>query len=195
MAEAAIDLWVKLLYAAALVLIAAVYWRAYGPSNYLWLSDIAFACIVLAVIFESPLLASMPAVGVLPLEILWAVDFMSGGRTIGIAGYMFDPKYTRFLRSLSLFHLALPPTMLWMLWRYGYDPRAMPLQLVVTWGAVGACYLFTEPEKNINWAFGPGEKPQTRISPRLYFALLLSVFSAVILAMHLLLKWLFPMPA
>jgi hypothetical protein len=37
-----------------------------------------------------------------------------------------------------------------------------------------------------------GEKPQTKISPRLHFGLLLVVFSAVIVATHFLLNWLFP---
>jgi hypothetical protein len=36
-----------------------------------------------------------------------------------------------------------------------------------------------------------GEKPQTRISPRLHFALLLLVFSTVIVGTHFLLSWLF----
>jgi hypothetical protein len=193
--ETLVPLWLKLGYAAFIVVIVPVYWRAYGPSNFLWLSDIGLGCTALAVIFESPLLASMPAVGVLWIEIGWCLDVISGGRLIGLAGYMFDPKYSLFLRSLSLFHVALPPTLIWMLWRYGYDPLALPLQLAVTWGAFWACYLFTDREKNINWVFGVGEKPQTRISPRLHFALLLVVFSAVIVATHFLLVWLFPATA
>lgn len=191
-ADALIPLWLKLGYAALVAVIVVVYWRAYGPSNFLWLSDIALGCVALAVILESPLLASMPAVGVLPLEIIWTVDFLTAGRLIGLAGYMFDPKYTLFLRSLSLFHLALPPTILWMLWRFGYDARALPLQLAVTWASLWFCYLFTDRELNINWVFGPGEKPQARISPRLYFAAVLAVFTAIVLAMHFLLLWLFP---
>jgi hypothetical protein len=34
----------------------------------------------------------MPAVGVLALELGWAIDFLAGGRLIGIAAYMFDEK-------------------------------------------------------------------------------------------------------
>jgi hypothetical protein len=189
--EALIPLWLKFGYVAFVIVLVPVYWRDYGPSNFLWLSDIALFCTALAVLFESPLLASMPAVGVLWIELAWCMDVLTGGRLIGLAGYMFDRKYSLFLRALSLFHLALPPTLIWMLWRFGYDPRALPAQLAVTWVAFWICYLFTDPEKNINWVFGVGEKPQTKISPRLHFALLLGAFSLVILGTHFLLSWLF----
>ena len=56
----------------------------------------------------------------------------------------------------------------------------------------GVCYLFTEREKNINWVFGVGEKPQTKLAPRVHLALLMLVFSAVIVTAHFLLTWLFP---
>jgi len=189
--EALIPLWLKLGYAALILVLVPVYWRAYGPSNFLWLSDIALGTTALAVILESPLLASMPAVGVVWIEIGWCLDIVTGGRLIGLASYMFDPKYSRFLRSLSLFHLALPPTLIWMLWRFGYDPRALPLQLVLTWVVFAVCYAFTDREKNINWVFGVGEKPQSKRPPRVHFALLVVVFTAVIVATHFLLTWLF----
>lgn len=195
MTEALIPLWLKLGYAAFIVVIVPVYWRDYGPSNFLWLSDIALGCTALAVIFESPLLASMAAVGVLWIEIGWCLDVLTRGRLIGLAGYMFDRKYSLFLRLLSLFHVALPPTIIWMLWRFGYDPRALPLQLLLTWVVFAFCYAFTEREKNINWVFGVGEKPQSKLPPRLHLGLLLLVFSAVIVGAHFLLQWLFPTPA
>lgn len=194
-AVAAVPLWLKLGYGVSIVVIAAVYWREYGPSNFLWLSDIALALTALAVIFEYPLFASMPAIGVLPLELVWTVDFIAGGRLFGLAGYMFDPRYSLFLRALSLFHLALPPTLIWMLFRFGYDARALIWQLIVTWTALVVCYAFTAPDKNINWVFGPGTEPQKKMPPLRYLALLLLVQTfAVILPMHFLLSYLFGAP-
>jgi hypothetical protein len=58
-----IPLWLKLGYGVAVPVIAAVYWHAYGPQNYLWLSDIALALTAAAVWTGSRRLASMPAVG------------------------------------------------------------------------------------------------------------------------------------
>jgi hypothetical protein len=188
---ALVPLWLKLAYGVSVPLIAIVYWRAYGPSNFLWLSDIALLCTALAVITENGLLASMPAVGVLPLELAWTLDFLAGGRLIGLAAYMFDPRYSRFLRALSLFHLALPPTLIWMLFRFGYDPTALVWQAIVTLAALGVSYGLTEPDKNINWVFGPGERPQKRLPPLLYLALELLVITAIMLAMHVLLERVF----
>jgi hypothetical protein len=179
-------------YGLAIPVIAAVYWRAYGPSNFLWLSDIALLFTFAALVTRHPLLASMPAVGVLPLEIAWTLDFLARGRLIGIAAYMFDTKLPRRLRALSLFHLALPPTLIFLLYRYGYDERALLLQTLLTWIVFVAVYALTDPAKNINWVFGPGETPQQRLPPPVYLGLyMLALPLAVFWPMHLLLARLF----
>jgi hypothetical protein len=189
--EGLVPLWLKVAYGVFVPLLIVVYWPRYGPSNFLWLSDIALFFAAAAVILESPLLASMPAVGVLPLEIFWTIDFILLGR-FGLTSYMFDAKYPLWLRAISLFHLALPPTLIWMLYKFGYDPRAYPAQVALTIVVLVFCYAFTDPEKNINWVYGPGEKPQRKISPRLYFAILVPVITlGVVTPMHFLLSWLF----
>jgi hypothetical protein len=78
--EGMVPLWLKIAYGVFVPFLIVVYWPRYGPSNFLWLSDIALFMIAGAVIFEMPLLASMPAVGVLPLEIFWTIDFLLLGR-------------------------------------------------------------------------------------------------------------------
>ena len=187
-----IPLWLKLGYAIAVPVIAAVYWRAYGPSNFLWLSDVALVFTLAALLSENPLLASMPAVGVLPLEIAWTIDFLAGGRLIGLAAYMYDAKLPLYLRSLSAFHLALPPTLLFLLHRLGYDGRALFYQTLLMWVVLAVSYLATDPDKNINWVFGPGEKPQQTLPPLVYLGLEmvgLAVFA--LLPMHFILKYFF----
>jgi hypothetical protein len=187
-----IPLWLKLGYAVPVPVIAIVYWTNYGPANFLWLSDIALLFTLAAVLAENPLLASMPAVGVLPLEIAWTIDFLSGGRLIGLAAYMFDPKLPLYLRALSTFHLALPPTLLFLLYRLGYDERALLYQTLLTWAVLIASYLVSPSEQNINWVFGPGSKPQERLPAPLYL-----IFEMIVLALlvfiptHLVLKCFF----
>jgi hypothetical protein len=191
-----IPLALKFASGAFLLLIATVYWREYGPGNFLWLSDIGLACTILAIIFENRLLASMPAVGVLPLEIAWTVDFLSGGRLLGLAAYMFDNRLPLHLRGLSLFHLAIPPVLIFMLYQQGYDPRALVWQTIVTWLALVLSYGLTEPEKNINWVFGPGSAPQHSIPPLLYFGIeLVAIPILVFVPMHFLLRHMFPIVA
>lgn len=184
--------WLTLAYGFAVPVIAVVYWRHYGPANFLWLSDIALACTFASLLTGSSLLASMPAVGVLPLEIAWTLDFIAGGRLIALAAYMFDSKLPLYLRSLSLFHLALPPTILFLLYQFGYDERALIYQTVLTLVVLIVTYLVTDPQQNINWAFGPGNKPQERLPPLVYLALEMLVLPVfVFLPMHLLLNYLF----
>ena len=183
-----IPLWLTLAYALGVPVIAAVYWHAYGPTNFLWLSDIALGFTLLALITGNPLLASMPAVGVLPLELAWTVVFLSGGRLIGLAAYMFDSKLPLYLRSLSVFHLAMPPTLLYLLSRLGYDERALIYQTLLTWCVLIVTYLATDPAKNINWVFGPGKRPQQVMPPLLYLAIEMALFLLVILVTHFVLK-------
>jgi hypothetical protein len=172
-----IDLWVKILYTLSLALVLPVYVVYYGPANFLWFSDIAFILTAVALWSESRLLASTMGVGVLLPELLWNVSFF--GRLIGrvrltdLAGYMFDAKIPLFLRSLSLFHVALPIVLLWMIHTLGYDSRALAVQSLFAWIILPLTYGLTDPAKNINWVFGPGSRPQERISPRLYLGLLM----------------------
>lgn len=188
-----VPVWLKLGYGSFLSVLVPVYWRAYGPGNFLWLSDIALGSTAAAVIFERGALAGMMAVGVLPLELAWTADFMTAGRALGLAGYMFDGSKPRFLRALSLFHLALPPTLFWLLCRFGYDRRSLARQTALTWLVLPLSYALTKPDENINWVFGPGQSPQTRIPPLLYLALEMAVLPfAVFLPTHLALSRLFP---
>jgi hypothetical protein len=184
-----IPLWLTLAYGVAVPVIAVVYWCSYGPANFLWLSDVALGFTFAALLTGDRLIASMPAVGVLALELAWTADFLTGGRIIGLAAYMFDPKLPLYLRALSLFHLALPPTLVFLLYRLGYDRRALIYQTLLTWIILIVTYLATEREQNINWVFGPGSKPQRLLPPSLYLALEMVVLPLfVFLPTHLVLE-------
>jgi hypothetical protein len=171
----------------------------YGWANFLWLSDIALFGTILALWLDSALIASMMAVGALVLETAWIIDFFGHlliRRTLlGLSDYMFDPHNPVFIRALSLFHLVLPGLVFWMVWRLGYDSRAWLLQTLLTWVILLATYFFTNPDQNINWAFGPGTKPQHLLPPMLYlFLVMLVVPLLVYLPTHLALKYLLGKP-
>ena len=190
-----IPLWIKIGYTAMVALIVPVYWLRYGPKNFLWFSDIALLTLVVALWIESALLASMMAVSVLPLELLWNLSYLSGlitGRQIeGLTGYMFNRKYSLFLRSLSLFHVILPPLLLFVMWRLGYDSRALLFQTIVAWVVLPITYL-AKPEENINWVYGLGAERQKRTHPLLWLALLMVLYPlCVYLPTHLLLRAIF----
>ena len=166
-----------------------VYWVHYGPGNFLWFSDIALFAVLLSLWTGWRLPYSMMAVGVLPLEAVWLVDFVSGGSLAGLAAYMFDDAYPLYLRALSLFHLFMPPIIVWMIVRQGYDRRALPAQIILAWVVLPVTWLLTTPEDNVNWVFG-WDGPQDVVHPLVYLGLYMALLPLAYLPMHLLLAWL-----
>jgi len=166
-----IPLWIKVIYSLFVCVLVPVYWQHHGPANFLWASDIALFLVGLALWSERPLLSSMMAIGVLPFEIVWSIDFLSGARLLGVASYMFDEERPVYLRGLSLFHLFLPLIIFFLLHRIGYDRRALAAQTLLTWIVLPVTYFVTDPEANINLVFGWGREPQTLMHPLLYLGL------------------------
>jgi hypothetical protein len=196
----ATPLWLKLAYGGFLCILIPIYWRDYGPGNFLWFSDIALFFTATAVIIERPAwlrpaLIGMVAVGVLPLEIAWCLDFALCGKLLGLTAYMFDAGRPLYLRGLSLFHVALPPTAIWMLFRYGYDRRSLVRQVLLMWVVLPVTYVLTEASLNVNWVFGPGNAPQNVIPPLAYLAIeMVALPLFVALPMDRLLRHLVPAP-
>jgi hypothetical protein len=188
-----IPLWLKLAYTLMTGVIVVIYWRKYGPANFLWFSDVALIGIVPALWLENSLIASTLTVGLLLPETLWNISFfgrlLTGRRLTGLTDYMYEQERPLWLRALSLFHVPLAPVLLWTTWRLGYDPRALPAMLLLCWIVLLVCYRFTDPQRNINWVIGPGgEGVRTRWHPWAYLSLLMFVvFPSVYVLTHLLL--------
>jgi len=179
-----IPLWLKVAYTLMVATIVPVYFVHYGVANFLWFSDIALIVTGIALWDENRLLASMMAVAVLLPEALWNISFfarlLGGVRISGLADYMFDAAIPLWIRALSLFHIPMPLVLLWMLHALGYDPRALAMQTALAWVVFPFTYAVTDPKENINWVFGPGGRPQRRLPPRLYLAVLLIVFPLIV---------------
>lgn len=191
-----VPLWLKIAYTALVALVVPIYWVKYGPANFLWFSDIAFILLVPALWFESPLAVSMMSLSVLLLEIVWNVDFfvrlISGVKLIGLSNYMFDANLPVWLRALSLFHLILPVLLLWLLYRWRYEPHAVIEQTILAWVVLPLSYWFSTPENNVNWTRGFGDQPQTWTPPLLFLLLLMIAFPLVLYVPgHFVLKRLF----
>jgi hypothetical protein len=178
-----LPLWPKVLVTAFICVLVPVYWAKYGPTNFLWFSDIALFGAAAALWLENRLLASMMILAATLPELAWNLDFFSrlifGRHVGGMARYMFDPQLPLWLRGISLFHVALPPLLGWLVYRLGYDPRALPAQTALAWVVLPVCYLATNPARNINWVFGPDGK-QTWMPPLLYLLLLMLFIPACI---------------
>ncbi|SIR47513.1 hypothetical protein SAMN05421545_3799 [Pontibacter lucknowensis] len=191
-----IPLWLPIAYTLFLLVLVPVYWKHYGPGNFLWFSDVALFSVGIVLWTENHLLLSMMAVGVLGLELVWNVDYfgrlLTGRDLLGLSDYMFHPDKSFFLRGLSLFHVFLPAIVIWLLIEWGYDTRAIWYQTALAWIVLPLSYLLTDPKENVNWVFGPGNEPQRAIPGGLYFALAMLFFPlCIFLPSHFILQWLF----
>lgn len=161
-----------------------IYWRQYGPANFLWFSDIALLGLVPALWLENALLVSMLSLSVVFFEALWNLDFFfqlaTGKSLIGLSAYMFDPKIPLFIRGLSCFHIVLPLLLLWALHRLGYDQRAFVWQAIVALVVLPLSYLISNPQENVNWVYGFGQKPQTILPAPLFVVILMVLFPLLV---------------
>lgn len=178
-----IPLWLKLLYTLFVGAAVWVYENFYGPANFLWFSDIALIMTAGALWMESSFLASMMAVAILLPESVWTVAFfgrlLTGLRMGGVTGYMFDHGIPVGIRAISLFHLFLPVLLVWMIYRLGYDRRALVAQTVFGWVVFIATFAVTNPQKNINWVFGVAG-PQQFLPPVAYLVVIMLLMPVMV---------------
>ena len=84
---------------------------------------------------------------------------------IGMTSYMFNQNLSLFTRGLSFFHFWLPFVLVWLIWRIGYDSRALVAQTVLAWIVLLLSYLLTDRSENVNWVYGFGDKQQKWMPP------------------------------
>ena len=145
-----LPLWLKLAYTAFMAVLIPVYWANYGPTNFLYFCDVALIITLVGIWIESPLLASICAVGIIASQTLWVIDFLSnliGHPLTGLTDYMFMADHSLLLRGLSLFHGWLPFLLVYLVWRLGYDGRALPAWTVIAWALVLVSFFFMPPPR------------------------------------------------
>lgn len=204
--SARIPLGVKLVYTLYMVVLIPIYWRTYGPTNFLYFCDIALLMTWVALWTESSVLVSAAAVGIVLPQALWAVDFVATGigwPLLGMTNYMYDDALPLYARFLSFFHFWLPFFLLWLLRRTGYDARGLPLWTGIALIALYVCYfLMPAPPPpienpalpvNINYVYGFNDQAaQSWMPPLLWFALLqLGLIFLILLPSHWLLQRLY----
>ncbi len=164
------------------------YWSAYGPTNFLYFCDVALFLTLFSVVTEIPLPASMAAVGILLPQFLWVADFaggLFGYPIVGMTDYMFDSDQPLYARGISLFHGWLPFLLLFVVYRLGYDRRALAAWTIVAWGLMLVAYFFlpappAPPDRpnlpvNVNYVFGTSDKqPQDAMSPLAWLGLMMA---------------------
>jgi hypothetical protein len=183
-----------------------VYWMNYGPTNFLYFCDVALLLTLVGIWKESPLLVSMPAVGIVLPQALWCADFAVtafGGKLAGMTGYMFDEQKSLFLRGLSFFHGWLPFLLIFLVAKLGYDRRALKGWTVLAFVLCVIAFFLLPPAgaelndpnlpRNVNYVFGFDDaKPQAWMPANVYLvAWMALLLGAVYAPTHLLMTKLF----
>jgi len=187
-----LPLWLKVVWTLFMAAWLPLYWRQYGAQNFLYFCDIGNFFITLALWTESPLIFSWQATGLLLFQTLWTIDIagmlLFHRHFIGGTEYMFDPQKPLLLRMLSLFHLVVPPLLLWSLKRVGYDARGWKLQILTAWVVIPINY-FWRPQYDVNFARGLFFREQHLVPGWMYVAAYLVVVPLTIyFPTHLLLQ-------
>lgn len=177
-------LWFRLAYTGFVLVLVPVYAYQYPLVNFLWFSNLALLGGLIAAWLGSAPLASMLLLSILLPELGWITDFiggllLGGDPPIGGVAYMFDPTISLWVRGLSLYHLLLPPALLWMVWRGGYWPAALRVWLPTGWTILLISFFTTNPALNVNWVHGPGPIEQVWMPAWAWLVVVMATFAAI----------------
>jgi hypothetical protein len=174
-----IPMIVKIAFTAFMAILVPVYWKNYGPTNFLYFCDVALFMTLIAVWTEKPIWASMPAVGILVPQFVWCLDFVGSAVAMpltGMTAYMFDSKIELFARGLSFFHFWLPFLLVYLVYKLGYDRKAFLYWTICAWLLILVCYFFMPAPPappgstlpvNINYVYGIGDAAKQTWMPEL----------------------------
>jgi hypothetical protein len=92
------------------------------------------------------------------------------------------------VRLIGLYHLVVPPLLLWAVRRLGYDENGWKWQTALTWIVVPINF-FWRPQYNVNWARGLGHEQHLVPSWLYLFAYLILVPMVIYRPTDMFLKW------
>jgi hypothetical protein len=187
---------IRIAYTIFIAILVPIYWKKYGPENFLWFCDVTLFMVLLGLWLRSNLLISMASIWFLPFTFLWNICFFGrfifGRSILGLSNYMFDHDIELYIQGLSLFHVWIPAILIWLLYKFGYNKKALGWVSFITWVLLPITYLVTSPDKNINWVFGLRGTVQTILPPLAYLVVLTFTIPMVVYyPMHRLLKKIF----
>jgi hypothetical protein len=188
-----VPLWLKIGWTIWVMIWAPVYLKHYGAQNFLYFCDLGNVLVTVGLWAESALIFSWQATGLLLFQTLYVLDLagalVSGRHWLGGTEFMFDQGVPLLVRLLSLFHVVMPPLLLWAICKLGYDTRGWKLQTLTTCVVVPINY-FWRPQYDVNFARGLFFSEQHRVPGLLYLAAyLIMVPLLVYFPTHLFLAW------
>src|SRR5262249_52285981 len=194
-----IPLWLKIAYTLWFIVWTILYARVEYTKHFLWLCHIGNFILAVAIWTEIPLLFSWQAVSLLVADLVFVIDVTGRGllgfNPIGGTEYMFDTEFPQEKKLLALFHIFMPFLLIWTLYKFGYDRRAIWCQLATIVSVFPLSFLVGTADDNINWVYGPFGKVQHVISPLAYLFASMVLYTLVLyLPSHLIFCLLVPRP-
>ena len=193
--------WIKWLFTGFMAVLVPVYWAYYGPTNFLYFCDASLFLALFAIWAGNALAASMAAVGLIIPQFFWCLDFgceLMGFHLTHMTSYMFNEKSALFLRGLSLFHGWLPFLLLFLVFKLGYDRRALWAWTALAVTLCLIAFFFLPPAgpgdpmlpRNVNYVFGTNDDlPQAYMDANVYLLVWISLLFVVFyLPTHFLLR-------
>lgn len=134
-ARPALSGWIKASYTMFAGAAVAVFLTHAGGQY--WYAEFALVASVVALWYEQRLLASMTALAVLVPELAWTIGFLAlllgGVDPLGLARPLFETQMPLSVRLASASHVVVPTVLAWLVYRLGYDPRALRAQTFLAW--------------------------------------------------------------
>ncbi|HLW66013.1 MAG TPA: hypothetical protein VKS79_11950 [Gemmataceae bacterium] len=179
-----VPLWLKLAYHVWLLGWLIAGGKTYPYPHFFWLCYLGNVVVGIALWTENNLLFSWQAVSLFFVDVFWTFDVSARALSLWSAewagrvvfnyhsqfgtDYMFDPTIDSFRKTMSMFHMLMPLIFFWGMYRFGYDRRAIWLQLATIaivfpltyWVSLNFGDVQENIKDNINWVFGPFGKPQ-----------------------------------
>ena len=189
-----IPLWVCVPYTAFVAWMVHNYWTVNGPSNFLFFCDFGSLVTCVGLWIESPLLLGTEAVALVVLQSIWVLDLfvrLTGHPMSGMTEYMFVPDVPESSRLISTFHAWLPMLLVWAVNRVGYDRRSFGVQCVVGTVLLVACFRLTGRDVNINYVWGPPDRPDQPWMPPVAWlgVVIATTVVAFYVPAHLVFRW------
>ena len=186
--------WVFWIFVLAWAIVYASY---YPVANFLWTCNAGLILAAFGVAFNNNrFILSVCLILVALPDLVWTIDvtvaLLTGEHLLGGTAYMFDFKIPKLVRLFSLELLLLTPILVALLWRQGYDYRALPVAVGLVLVLYYLTYLFADPATQVNWVWGLFGRQQSTIPQAVYpLVAALGLSTIFLVPSHWLAQWFF----
>jgi hypothetical protein len=197
-----VPLWFKVI--STLLCGATLLFNAlnYTLVDLLWFCDVAMILVIIGLWRENSLVLSLATLASIGPQFAWQIDYfyqlISDKPLFGFTDYMFTASNPTVNYIISLFHVWMPPILIYSLYLVRYNQRALKTQSGLSLLIILLSYSLTSdmfgPAGNLNQVYGPSATaPQTWMHPWLWlFVIWLYTIVVIYVPTHFITARVFP---